>query len=128
METINTDGLTWQDVCVRIPIIQKPKCLDQFSLFDSFFGKKRRRRSIETEGGMDFDFGDDDAWDSENMTQVPMDPECEGVEPPDLSKVSMADLLHIKSKMDSEGFTVDLGMPIPSFTCFLYILIFSQGS
>ena len=61
---------------------------------------------------MDFDFGDDDAWDAENMTTAPVDPECEGVEPPDLSKVSMADLLHIKSKMDSEGFTVDLGMLI----------------
>ena len=109
------DGLTWQDVCVRMPIVQKPKCLNQFSLFDSFFGKKRRQR-------------DDNAWDSEKITTSPMNPECEGVDPPDLSKVSMADLLHIKSKMDSEGFTVDVGTPIIPRTCSLYILIFSQGS
>ena len=115
METINTDGLTWQDVCVRMPIIQKPKCLNQFSLFDSFFGKKRRRP-------------DDNAWDSENITTAPVDPECEGVKPPDLSKVSMTSLLHIKNRMDREGFTAHLGMLITLLNWFLYLNNFSQGT
>ena len=61
---------------------------------------------------MDLDLGDKNALDSENITTSFVDPECAGVEPPDLSKVSVVNLLHIKSKMDREGFTMDLGILI----------------
>ena len=23
------DGLTWEDVCLKIPVVKKPKCMDQ---------------------------------------------------------------------------------------------------
>ena len=29
MEEINVDGLTWEDVCLKIPVVKKPKCMDQ---------------------------------------------------------------------------------------------------
>ena len=29
VEEINVDGLTWEDVCLQIPVVKKPKCMDQ---------------------------------------------------------------------------------------------------
>ena len=83
---INHDGMSWQDVCLNIPVIKKPKCFDpsKFSLFDYFFGK-RRKRSLEED-------------------------ECKDVELPDLSAFSFAELADIKERMEKEGFTPDLGM------------------
>ena len=74
----------WEDICFKVPIISKPKCMDKFSLFDSFFGK-RRRRAVEDED------------------------ECANFQPPDLSNYSWTDLASIKYRMETEGFTPDLG-------------------
>ena len=35
VEEINVDGLTWEDVCLKIPIVKKPKCMDQVSKWSS---------------------------------------------------------------------------------------------
>ena len=42
----------------RIPVIKKPKCFDpsKFSLFDFFFGKKRKKRWTEWDDDEDDDF------------------------------------------------------------------------
>ena len=29
VEEINVDGLTWEDVCLKIPVVKKPKCMDE---------------------------------------------------------------------------------------------------
>ena len=53
VRNINQRGIKWSDVCLKIPVIKKPKCFDpsKFSLFDYFFGKKRRRRSVDGANG-----------------------------------------------------------------------------
>jgi len=87
VENINHNGHKWQDICLKIPVIKKPKCFDpsKFSLFDYFFGK-RRKRSIE----------DDE------------DDECSDVKIPDLSGYSFTELADIKLRMETEGFTPEL--------------------
>ena len=40
---LSVGDVSWADVCLRVPIITKPKCLDKFNLFDSFFGRRRKR-------------------------------------------------------------------------------------
>ena len=90
VRNINHKGIKWSDVCLKIPVVKKPKCFDpsKFSLFDYFFGKKRRRRrSVDDE--------DED--------------ECADVEMPDLSAHSFTDLAEFKVRMETEGFSVSLG-------------------
>ena len=77
--------ISWQDVCLKVPIIRKPECLDKVSIFDSFFGRRRRR----------------DVKD-----------ECEDFEPPDLSKYSWSELANIKYRMETEGFTPALAQDV----------------
>ena len=119
----------------------------QFSLSDSFFGKRRRRRrrrspgdskprktrSPEEEGsGLSEDFdslanedgglgdwaeGDDwdEDWNNEEEETRAIDPECEGVEPPDFSSLSISDfteLARIKLMMDEEGFSLNLAKEV----------------
>ena len=78
-------GISWKDVCLRVPIISKPRCLDKVSLFDSFFGGRRRREAKD---------------------------ECEDFEPPDLSKYSWSELANIKYRMETEGFTPALAQDV----------------
>lgn len=78
-------GISWQDVCLRVPIISKPQCLDKVSLFDSFFGRRRRREAKD---------------------------ECEDFEPPDLSKYSWTELAGMKYRMETEGFTPALAQDV----------------
>ena len=78
-------GISWKDVCLRVPIISKPRCLDKVSLFDSFFGGRRRREAKD---------------------------ECEDFEPPDLSKYSWSELANIKYRMETEGFTPALAQHV----------------
>ena len=91
VRNINQKGIKWTDVCLKIPVVKKPKCFDpsKFSLFDYFFGKKRRRRRSA------------DGQDGEE--------ECGDVEMPDLSAHSFADLAEFKVRMETEGFSVSLG-------------------
>ena len=93
VRNINQRGIKWSDVCLKIPVIKKPKCFDpsKFSLFDYFFGKKRRRRSVDGANGAD---GEE---------------ECADVEMPDLSAHSFTDLAEFKTRMETEGFSVSLG-------------------
>ena len=90
VRNINQQGIKWTDVCLKIPVVKKPKCFDpsKFSLFDYFFGKKRRRRSVDEEEGED---------------------ECADVEMPDLSAHSFTDLAEFKLRMETEGFSQSLG-------------------
>ena len=91
VRNINQRGIKWTDVCLKIPVVKKPKCFDpsKFSLFDYFFGKKRRRRrSVDSQDGEE---------------------ECGDVEMPDLSAHSFADLAEFKVRMETEGFSVSLG-------------------
>ena len=81
---INVGSVRWSDVCLRVPIITKPKCLDKFSLFDSFFGRRRRDAEEEVD-------------------------ECADMKTPDLSAYSWTDLTSIKFRMETEGFTPALG-------------------
>ena len=78
-------GIRWQDVCLRVPIVTKPQCLDKVSLFDSFFGRRRRREAKD---------------------------ECEDFEPPDLSQYSWTELGSIKYRMETEGFTPALAQDV----------------
>ena len=89
VENIDHNGLKWKDVCLKIPVVKQPKCFDpsKFSLFDYFFGKRRKRSAEEEE--------DDD--------------ECSDVKLPDLSAFSFAELAEIKLRMETEGFTPELG-------------------
>ena len=124
-------------------LVQNP----QFSLSDSFFGKRRRRRrrrspgeskprktrSPEEEGsglsedfdslaGKDGGLGDwaegddwDEDWNNEEEETRAIDPECEGVEPPDFSSLSISDfteLARIKLMMDEEGFSLNLAKEV----------------
>ena len=88
VENINHNGHKWRDICLKIPVIKKPKCFDpsKFSLFDYFFGK-RRKRSLEDEE----------------------EDECSDVKIPDLSGYSFTELAEIKLRMETEGFTPELG-------------------
>ena len=87
VENIDHNGLKWKDVCLKIPVVKKPKCFDpsKFSLFDYFFGKRRKRNTEEE------------------------DDECSGIKLPDLSAFSFAELAEIKLRMETEGFTPELG-------------------
>ena len=115
VESIDHGGMRWGDVCLRIPVIKKPKCFDpsKFSLYDYFFGRRRRRR----ETGFFDDDEDDDGFfdDADNHTAtiientITMD-ECANIQVPDLSRFSFAELASIKMKMDQEGFSLALGM------------------
>eukprot|EP00090_Calanus_glacialis_P005513 TRINITY_DN14271_c0_g1_i1.p1 TRINITY_DN14271_c0_g1~~TRINITY_DN14271_c0_g1_i1.p1 ORF type:complete len:913 (+),score=178.94 TRINITY_DN14271_c0_g1_i1:65-2740(+) len=86
VENIDHNGLKWKDVCLKIPVVKKPKCFDpsKFSLFDYFFGKRRKRNTEEE------------------------DDECSGIKLPDLSAFSFAELAEIKLRMETEGFTPEL--------------------
>jgi len=86
VEEIDLNGLKWSDVCLKIPVIKKPKCFDpsKFSLFDYFFGK-RKKRSVEED-----------------------DEDCSDVKIPDLSAFSFSELAEIKQKMETDGFTPEL--------------------
>ena len=90
VEEIDLNGLKWSDVCLKIPVIKKPKCFDpsKFSLFDYFFGK-RKKRSVE-----------------EN------EEDCSDVKIPDLSAFSFSELAEIKQKMETDGFTPELGIDL----------------
>ena len=82
---LSVGDVSWADVCLRVPIITKPKCLDKFNLFDSFFGRRRKRAAEEEVD------------------------ECADVKAPDLSAYSWTDLTSIKFRMETEGFTPALG-------------------
>ena len=56
----------------------------------------------------DSDWESDSDW-GDDLEASPLDPECEGVQPPDLSQYSWRDLAGIKLKMDTDGFTLELG-------------------
>lgn len=89
VRNINHNGLKWTDVCLKIPVIKKPKCFDpsKFSLFDYFFGKRRKKRSADSS----------------------TEDECANMEMPDLSGYSFADLAEFKLRMETEGFSASLG-------------------
>ena len=116
VEAIDHEGMRWGDVCLRIPVIKKPKCFDpsKFSLYDYFFGRRRRRRDTEF---TDWDDDEDDGFfdDVDNHTAtiientITMD-ECANIQVPDLSRFSFAELASIKMKMDQEGFSLSLGI------------------
>ena len=91
VRNIHHHGIRWTDVCLKIPVIKKPKCFDpsKLSLFDYFFGRrKRRRRSVDGAEGEE---------------------ECADVEMPDLSAHSFTDLAEFKVRMETEGFSQSLG-------------------
>ena len=87
VEEIDHNGIKWDDVCLKIPVVKKPKCFDpsKFSLFDYFFGK-RKKRSADAD-----------------------DEECSDVKIPDLSAFSFAELAELKLRMETDGFTPELG-------------------
>ena len=115
---LTAGGLRWQDVCLRVPIVTKPECLDNFSLFDSFFGRRRRevrgREGVEKvqEGqGSKKVQGVEEVQETgeEQVAEGVEGGKCDGVEPPDLSNYTWADLVGVKYRMESEGFTPQLG-------------------
>ena len=112
---IDHRGQTWQDTCLRIPVVRKPRCFDpaKFSLYDYFFGRRRRRRSTEDDFFADDE--EDDFFDDDNSTSIVTsvsdseDPECANMKVPDLSAFSLSELAEIKSRMETEGFSLALG-------------------
>ena len=115
VESLDHGGMRWGDVCLRIPVIKKPKCFDpsKFSLYDYFFGRRRRRRETEWSG---WDEEEDDGFfdDADNDTATIIEntlqtDECANIKIPDLSRFSFTELASIKMKMEQEGFSLALG-------------------
>ena len=53
VEEINVDGLTWEDVCLKIPVVKKPKCMDQVRKILLFNNRVKRSQIIYRYSGVE---------------------------------------------------------------------------
>ena len=126
IQNINEEGLTWEDVCFRIPIVTKTKCFESLTKQ----AKKRKKRSLNSsESEDDWNSEDWDDWEgadddlgvddlniqSGNITDEidAVSDSCDTFKMPSmvdlLSKHSFTALTSLKARIESQGLTKEIG-------------------
>ena len=111
---VKHNNQTWNDVCFRVPIVSKPKCLDPDSLqYLTLLGKKRRKRDLSDRKRMKREFSEDEWFndddDESDFLSESRDEECKNFTIPKFTSQQLASLGPLAQKYKKEGFSLEVG-------------------